>query len=94
MRRRKTLGNFSFIFAKAIDHAQLLNNWRVDKANRECDRVASELAIFARSAHGCMVGAAAFLTSSNMMVIILVFLANEVPFYPEKNNDLAWDDQT
>ena len=48
MRKKKDSSSLSFIFKEALEHAQLLEKWRVQKVKRECNFVAHELAQLAR----------------------------------------------
>jgi len=34
----------NFIIAEVMEHAQLLEQWKIVRVNRECDQVANELA--------------------------------------------------
>jgi hypothetical protein len=48
MRKKKDISSLSFIFKEALEHARLLEKWRVEKVKRECNFVAHELARLAR----------------------------------------------
>ena len=48
MRKKKDSSSLSFIFKEALEHAQLLETWRVEKVKRECNFVAHNLAQLAR----------------------------------------------